>query len=53
MKDRYNVSKLLEVLACREIAKEYPVSHTKVTLNFVSPSTFLMLILLVECSHTQ
>lgn len=37
MTDRYNVSKLLEVLACRQIAKEHPVSQTNVTLNFVNP----------------
>lgn len=37
MADRYNVSKLLEVFACRQIAKEHPVSQTNVTLNFVNP----------------
>lgn len=37
MDDRYNVSKLLEVFACREIAKNHPVSQTNVTLNFVNP----------------
>ncbi|CZT16998.1 related to enoyl-CoA hydratase/isomerase [Ramularia collo-cygni] len=37
MADRYNVSKMLEVLTCREIAKEHPVSQTNVTLNFVNP----------------
>lgn len=36
MVDRYNVSKLLEVLICREIAREHPVDQTKVTLNFVT-----------------
>lgn len=37
MSDRYNCSKMLEVLACREIAKEHPVDQTKVTINFVNP----------------
>lgn len=37
MADRYNVSKLLEVFACRQVAKEHPVSQTNVTLNFVNP----------------
>ena len=37
MMDRYNVSKLLEVLACREIAQKHAVSEMRVTLNFVSP----------------
>lgn len=37
MGDRYNVSKLLEVYACREIAREHPVSQTLVTLNFLNP----------------
>lgn len=37
MGDRYNVSKLLEVFACRQIAKEHPVDQLKVTLNFVNP----------------
>ena len=36
MTDRYNVSKLLEVLSCREIARHHPNSQMKVTLNFVS-----------------
>lgn len=36
MSDRYNVSKMLEVLACREIVREHPVSQMKVALNFVS-----------------
>lgn len=36
MSDRYNVSKLLEVLTCREITREHPVEQLKVTLNFVS-----------------
>lgn len=36
MVDRYNVSKMLEVLSCREIARQHPVSQLKVTLNFVS-----------------
>ena len=38
MTDRYNVSKLLEVFACREIAREHPVKQLKVSLNFVSDS---------------
>ena len=37
MGDRYHVSKMLEVLSCREIAREHPVSQTNVTLNFVNP----------------
>lgn len=37
MRDRYNVSKLLEVFACREIAKRHPVEQMKVTMNFVNP----------------
>ena len=37
MGDRYNVSKLLEVLACREIARLHPGSLKNVTLNFVNP----------------
>ncbi|KAK4545475.1 hypothetical protein LTR36_002825 [Oleoguttula mirabilis] len=37
MGDRYNASKLLEVLTCREIAREHPVGQTKVTMNFVDP----------------
>ncbi|TKA49472.1 hypothetical protein B0A54_00138 [Friedmanniomyces endolithicus] len=36
MMDRYNVSKLLEVFACREIARLHPVSDMRVTLNFLS-----------------
>jgi hypothetical protein len=36
MNARYNTSKLLEVLACRELVKKHPVSQTKVTINFVS-----------------
>ena len=39
MSDRYNVSKMLEVLSCREIARQHPVSRMKVTLNFVSKYT--------------
>ncbi|KAK0250183.1 hypothetical protein LTS09_014609 [Friedmanniomyces endolithicus] len=38
MMDRYNVSKLLEVFACREIARLHPVSDLRVTLNFLSQS---------------
>jgi hypothetical protein len=37
MVDRYNVSKMLEVLACREITRLHPVDDMKVTLNFVNP----------------
>lgn len=37
MSDRYNVSKMLEVLACREIATQHPVKQLRVTLNFVNP----------------
>ena len=37
MQDRYNVSKMLEVLACREITRERPNSQMKVTMNFVNP----------------
>lgn len=37
MADRYNVSKLMEVLLCRQIAQEHPLSQLKVTLNFVNP----------------
>ncbi|KAK0344211.1 hypothetical protein LTR33_018931, partial [Friedmanniomyces endolithicus] len=37
MMDRYNVSKLLEVFACREIARLHPVSDMRVTLNFLNP----------------
>ncbi|KXL50276.1 hypothetical protein M433DRAFT_84226 [Acidomyces richmondensis BFW] len=37
MADRYNVSKLIEVLSCRQIAQEHPVSQLKFTLNFVNP----------------
>ena len=37
MADRYNVSKMLEVLACREITREHPIDDMKVTLNFVNP----------------
>jgi hypothetical protein len=37
MLDRYNVSKLLEVFACREIALRHPVDQLKVTLDFVNP----------------
>lgn len=34
---RYPVSKLLEVLVCREIAKQHPISQLGVTLNFLNP----------------
>lgn len=39
MSQRYLVSKLLEVLACREIAKEHPVDQLKITLNFASKTS--------------
>ena len=35
MAERYALSKLLEVLACREIARNHSVDQLKVTLNFV------------------
>lgn len=35
MDDRYHVSKLLEVLACREVTREHPIDQMKVALNFV------------------
>jgi len=41
MMDRYNVSKLLEVLACRHIARNHPISQLRVTLNFVNPGLCL------------
>lgn len=37
MTDRYNVSKLLEVFACREITSKHPVNDMKVIMNFVNP----------------
>ena len=37
MSDRYNVSKMLEVLACREITRLHPTDDMKVTMNFVNP----------------
>ncbi|KAK4955618.1 hypothetical protein LTR10_006557 [Elasticomyces elasticus] len=37
MMGRYPLSKLLEVLACREIAREHPVSDFRATLNFLTP----------------
>lgn len=37
MSDRYNISKLLEVLVCREIATTHPLSQLNVILNFVNP----------------
>ncbi|GAB1736025.1 hypothetical protein NU219Hw_g6079t1 [Hortaea werneckii] len=37
MAERYALSKLLEVLACREIACNHSVDQLKVTLNFVNP----------------
>ena len=37
MKDRYNVSKLLEVFYCREFAAQHSASTFPVTLNFVDP----------------
>lgn len=36
MDDRYNVSKLLEVLICREICKEHPQPYP-VVINFLNP----------------
>lgn len=39
MTDRYNMSKMLEVLSCREIARQHPNSQMKVTFNFVSKFT--------------
>lgn len=35
--DRYNVSKLLEVLTVRHIARHHPVSDLHVTLNTLTP----------------
>lgn len=35
--DRYNMSKLLEVLTCRELTRLHPVSQLHVKLNFVNP----------------
>jgi retinol dehydrogenase-12 len=37
MHDRYNVSKLLEVLTVRHIARNHPVSQLHVTLNTLTP----------------
>lgn len=37
MGDRYFVSKLLEVLVCRRIARNNPVAQLKVTVNFLNP----------------
>ena len=37
MSDRYNVSKMLEVLACREITRLHPADDMKVTINFANP----------------
>lgn len=37
MGDRYNVSKMLEVLSCREITRLHDIDDMKVTLNFVNP----------------
>lgn len=37
MHDRYNVSKLLEVLTVRQIARNHPVSQLHVTLNTLTP----------------
>ncbi|KAF2773025.1 short-chain dehydrogenase/reductase [Teratosphaeria nubilosa] len=37
MNDRYPVSKLLEVLTCRELARHHPVEQLNATLNFVNP----------------
>ena len=45
MAERYALSKLLEVLACREIARNHSVDQLKVTLNFVrcNPLNHLLL----------
>ncbi|KAK5130406.1 hypothetical protein LTR08_002153 [Meristemomyces frigidus] len=65
MMDRYNLSKLLEVLVCREIAREHPVKQMRVTLNFVCPawchselvremdSAVLRLIMRLVCRTTE
>lgn len=37
MHDRYNVSKLLEVFACRHITRNHPASQLHVTMNFLTP----------------
>lgn len=37
MDDRYNVSKLLEVLVCREWATQQPQPPYPVTINFLNP----------------
>lgn len=37
MEGRYPVSKLLEVLACREMTRLHPVSQLHVTTNFLNP----------------
>ena len=39
MTDRYNLSKLLEVFVCREIARQHSVDQLKFTMNFVSKYT--------------
>ena len=36
MGERYDLSKLLEVMVCREITREHPIDQMKVTINFVS-----------------
>lgn len=63
MTDRYNVSKLLEVFAVREIVKEHP--NLGVTLNLVNPgwchselmreisNPIITLIKLVMCRTTE
>lgn len=65
MQDRYNVSKLLEVLTCREIARLHPGSLGNVTLNFVNPgwchselmremmNPVLQLVKLIMCRTTE
>ncbi|KAK5157918.1 hypothetical protein LTS14_003841 [Recurvomyces mirabilis] len=37
MDQRYATSKLLEVFACREIARQHPIDQLGVTINFVNP----------------
>jgi retinol dehydrogenase-12 len=37
MHDRYNVSKLLEILTIRRITRDHPVSKLNVTINTLTP----------------
>lgn len=65
MSDRYNVSKLLEVLVCREIAREHSAEQLGVTLNFVNPgwchselmrevtNPFVRLLKMIMCRTTE